>query len=154
MERIKPEMDNVKNYDKQIHQKLLKEKIEKENLSNLIQFQNKVNSDLAHSSNPYSNEFSKDHCDDEDQKYKHLQAVAPQTGIITNPRQTMIQNNQILNTSKQGITNTKINSSHSESLKNKLKAIIKENNKIKKEINLVCHEEKEKSNEEKKEDEM
>ena len=97
MERIKPEMDNVKNYDKQIHQRLLKEKVEKENLANLIQFQNKVNGDLAHTSNTYSNEFTKDHCDDEDMNYKHLQAVAPQTGIINNPKQTMMMNQKILN---------------------------------------------------------
>ena len=102
MERIKPEIDNVKNYDKQIHQRLLKEKVEKENLANLIQFQNKVNGDLAHTSNPYSNEFTKDHCDDEDMKYKHLQAVAPQTDIINNPKQTMIQNDKILNGIKSG----------------------------------------------------
>jgi len=95
MERIKPEIDNVKNYDKQIHERLLKEKIEKENLANLIQFQNKVNSDLAKTSNPYSNEFNKDHCDDEDLKYKHLQVIAPQTGIIDNPKKTMIRNSKL-----------------------------------------------------------
>ena len=128
MERIKPEIDNVKNYDKQIHQKLLKEKIEKENLSNLIQFQNKVNSDLAHTSNPYSNEFTKDHCDDEDQKYKHLQAIAPQTGIITNPRQTMLQNDRILNNNNSNPSPPKndkfYSSANSNALKNKMKNFI------------------------------
>lgn len=97
MQRIKPEIDNVKNFDKNIHQKLLKEKLEKENLANLIQFQNKVNSDLAHSSNPYAKEFTKDHCDDEDLKYKHLQAVSPNTAIIDNPKEAMIKNDQIFN---------------------------------------------------------
>jgi hypothetical protein len=105
MERIKPEIDNVKNYDKQIHERLLKEKIEKENLANLIQFQNKVNSDLAKSSNPYSNEFNKDHCDDEDLKYKHLQVIAPQTGIIDNPKQTMIRNKKLLKGPSKSINN-------------------------------------------------
>lgn len=105
MERIKPEIENVKNYDKQIHERLLKEKIEKENLANLIQFQNKVNSDLAHTSNPYSNEFNKDHCDDEDLKYKHLQVIAPQTGIINNPKQTMIKNNKLIKGPSNSINN-------------------------------------------------
>jgi hypothetical protein len=105
MERIKPEIDNVKNYDKQIHGRLLKEKMEKENLANLIQFQNKVNSDLAKKSNPYSNEFNKDHCDDEDLKYKHLQVIAPQTGIIDNPKQEMIRNSKLFKASSNSINN-------------------------------------------------
>jgi hypothetical protein len=105
MERIKPEIDNVKNYDKQMHEKLLKEKIEKENLANLVEFQNKVNSDLAHTANPYAKEFTKDHCDDEDLKYKHLQSVSPQTGIIDDPTKTMMQNDRILNGPSNTINN-------------------------------------------------
>ncbi len=89
MNRILPNLKNMQNHDKLMHEKLIQEKQEKENLANLIQFQNKVNSDLAHKSREGVNpqEFNKEKCDEEDLKYRHTKHVAPNKDVIE-PRDT------------------------------------------------------------------
>ena len=68
--RIKPAMDGMKNYNQIFNANLNKKRIEKENLNNLIQFQNKLNSDLSHGEIVKRTEFDVDdlHCDDEEMK--------------------------------------------------------------------------------------
>jgi hypothetical protein len=68
--RIKPAFDGMKNYNEIFKAKINKQRIEKENLNNLIQFQNKMNSDLSHDEKIKRTEFDVDdlHCDDEELK--------------------------------------------------------------------------------------
>lgn len=79
LQRIKPSIDGMKNYQDVLTEKIKKEKQEKENLQNLIQFQNKVNSDLRKTDNIKNNSFDSDDkkCDDEDLKYKNNKIIAP-----------------------------------------------------------------------------
>lgn len=78
MERILPQIEATKKYDDVMHQKIIKEKAEKENLANLIQFQNKVNSDLVRSHHALTTKFDSDKSEgDESLNYKHLQVVGP-----------------------------------------------------------------------------
>ena len=60
MQRILPQIEATKKYDDVMHQKIIKEKTEKENLANLIQFQNKVNSDLVRSHHALTTKFDSD----------------------------------------------------------------------------------------------
>jgi hypothetical protein len=75
MSRIQPQIQAMKGYDDIMHQKIIKEKAEKQNLANLIQFQNKVNGDLKKGDQDYKFD-SEENCDDE-AKFKHNQVVGP-----------------------------------------------------------------------------
>jgi hypothetical protein len=77
MSRILPQIQAMKNYDDGMHDKLIKEKVEKQNLANLIQFQNKVNADLAKGSSDYKFDTEKN-CDDNGLKFAHNQVVGPE----------------------------------------------------------------------------
>ena len=79
LKRIKPNLDGVKNYNEVLNKKITKERIEKTNLSNLIQFQNKVNSDLSYKGKNINNSFDSDDkkCDDDDLKYHNNKVVGP-----------------------------------------------------------------------------
>lgn len=77
LQRIKPSLDGMKNYQEVLTDKIKKEKQEKENLQNLIQFQNKVNADLRKGDEIKNNSFDSDDkkCDDEELKYKNNKIV-------------------------------------------------------------------------------
>ena len=115
MNRILPGVKNAQNYDKVLHSKLIKEKQEKENLANLIQFQNKINSDLTHKSrqgvNP--NEFEKEKCDEEDNKYRHIKQVATNKESFENKDTGKAS----LMTFNQGLLN-ELKQQHSQNLQN------------------------------------
>jgi len=79
LKRIKPSLDGIKNYNSIFNEKIKKQKIERQNLENLIQFQNKVNSDLANKDAIKRTKFDSDNkeCDDEEMKYKNNKIAAP-----------------------------------------------------------------------------
>ena len=80
MDRVKPKIEGMKTYDQVLGTKLVQEKVERENLSNLIQFQNKVNNDLKKKSEDVK--FNKDEdCDDDDQSYSHNKIAAANKNI-------------------------------------------------------------------------
>jgi hypothetical protein len=93
MERILPQIEATKKYDDVMHQKIIKEKAEKENLANLIQFQNKVNSDLQKSQKRQITKFDSDKSDgDESLHYKHLQVVGPSKPSLTDFNKLLMTN--------------------------------------------------------------
>jgi hypothetical protein len=85
MNRMLPQIDAMKNYDDIMHQKILKEKAEKQNLANLIQFQNKVNFDLKKDNGNGNNSFDSngENCDDDNLKYQHTKTIAPRKSSET-----------------------------------------------------------------------
>jgi len=99
MNRILPNLKKTQDYDKVLHAKLIKEKQDRENLATLIQFQNKVNSDLSHKSREgvKATEFEKEKCDEEDLKYRHTKSVAPNKEVFEHPdtgKQSLLSFNQ------------------------------------------------------------
>jgi predicted rRNA methylase YqxC with S4 and FtsJ domains len=86
LSRIKPALDGMKNYNGVFNEKIKKQKLEKENLENLIQFQNKINADLSSRDVIKNTKFDSDEkiCDDEELKYKSnkiVAAVKPQINV-------------------------------------------------------------------------
>jgi len=86
LSRIKPALDGMKNYNGVFNEKIKKQKLEKENLENLIQFQNKINADLSSRDLIKNTKFDSDEktCDDEELKYKSnkiVAAVEPQLNV-------------------------------------------------------------------------
>jgi hypothetical protein len=104
MERILPQIEATKKYDDVIHKKILKEKAEKDNLANLIQFQNKVNGDLQKSHKEMTTKFDSDKADDDQLlHYKHLQTVGPSKPSLTDFNKNLLdkmRQNQITKTNQ------------------------------------------------------
>lgn len=59
LKRIKPNLDTFKNYNDILLEKRKKEQQSKENLRNIIQFQNKINKDLSHNEKFYVENYNK-----------------------------------------------------------------------------------------------
>ena len=104
LQRIKPGLDGIKNYQDILTDKIRKEKQEKENLQNLIQFQNKVNVDLRKGDEPKNNSFDADDnkCDDEELKYKNNKIIgsAKNDNFKKNEVDNLAQKNNIKDNSK------------------------------------------------------
>ena len=76
VDRMKPKLDQMKSYDEVLGEKLKKEKADKENLSNLIQFQNKVNGDMKTKSENSNRFYNEDDSDDTNQSYSNSKTAA------------------------------------------------------------------------------
>jgi hypothetical protein len=129
MNRILPNVNSIKDYDKVMHEKLLKEKAERENLSALRQFQEKVNRDLA--SNKDNTKFDTDNPECDDIEYSRNKVVAANTDIksSSNSENSLFNNNIIDNVrlnNKVEPTN-KLNILNQNVLKNSVSSFMKRN---------------------------
>lgn len=130
MQRILPQVEGMKNYDGIMQAKIIKEKNEKENLANLIQFQNKVNNDLSKRQKEDTTKFDtdKESCDDEQIKFSHNQVVGPTKPVHLSDFNKMLIGKMQQKNSNQENKSQELNESNKSALESSMKAFFTKSN--------------------------